>query len=149
MMRKLISIVTLGLFTAICFNIAHANELASSVVTIKSPIVQALPPGFSLSGGIVLLDLTNTGKENHALVSVSTLAAREVQLQNYITDHQGYSIHRIKRIQLKPHQEQDLSPQGMFIRLINLTQPLKAGDKVPLTLKFEDGSTLDVQATFS
>jgi copper(I)-binding protein len=52
----------------------------------------------------------------------------------------------VAAIEVKAHGETALQPGGLHIMMIDLKGPLKEGDKVAITLNFEDGSSKKIEA---
>ena len=48
-------------------------------------------------------------------------------------------MRQVKDIPVPAGGQAKLEPGGLHVMLIDLKQPLKAGDTVPLTLRFDDG----------
>lgn len=89
--------------------------------------------------------LTN-GPVRDALVGVSTPAAEAAELHEMSMAGGLMRMQRLPLINLAPNQKLNFMPGGRHIMLINMKQPLKAGDKVPLSLKFRKAGTITVQA---
>jgi len=51
----------------------------------------------------------------------------------------------VKGIDLKPGTKVDLAPGGYHVMLEDLKQPLKQGETIPLTLKFEKAGAVDLR----
>ena len=49
-------------------------------------------------------------------------------------------------IHLPPDQTVSLEPGGLHIMLFDLTAPIAPGDRIPITLTFDDGSTREISA---
>ena len=54
-------------------------------------------------------------------------------------------MRQVDAIELPPGATVELKPGGMHLMLMGLKQPLKADDKVPLTLRFEKAGEVTVQ----
>jgi copper(I)-binding protein len=52
----------------------------------------------------------------------------------------------IDYVEVPANGEAELKPGGMHIMLIGLKRDLKAGEKIPLVLVFENAGEIDVQA---
>jgi copper(I)-binding protein len=50
----------------------------------------------------------------------------------------------VRGVDLKPGATTELRPGGFHVMLEGLQQPLKQGDKVPLTLTFERAGSIEV-----
>ena len=74
-----------------------------------------------------------------ALAAVTTPAARIVELHEMKTENGVMSMNKVERISAPP-------AEGAHLMLIDLVQPLRAGDTIQLQLTFADGTTAAVDA---
>jgi copper(I)-binding protein len=54
-------------------------------------------------------------------------------------------MRQVDAIEVKPGAMVTLAPGGLHVMLVGLKQPLKQGDKVPMTLWFEKAGKVEVQ----
>ncbi|KKI18437.1 MULTISPECIES: copper chaperone PCu(A)C [unclassified Leucobacter] len=89
--------------------------------------------------------LKNSGSSDVTLESASTPIAGMVELHETIVEN-GTATMRKKEggIKIPAGKTAALEPGSTHIMLMDLKKPVKAGDEVPVTLKFSDGSTLEV-----
>jgi len=108
--------------------------------------VRASVPGQSGTGGFMTL----TAHAPLKLVGVRTPAAGVAEVHEMKMDGDTMRMRGIPALDLPAHRAVELKPGGYHLMLMDLAQPLKAGDTVPLTLSFQDAqgatSTLTVQA---
>ena len=71
------------------------------------------------------------------LVGVASPAAARVELHNMKMEGSVMKMSAVESIDLAAGQTVKLAPGGYHIMLIDLKQPLKAGDSVPVTLAVE------------
>jgi copper(I)-binding protein len=90
--------------------------------------------------------LGNTAAREHALVGARSPAARVVELHAHLMDGGLMRMRRVERVALPPGDAVRLGPGGLHLMLIGLEGPLAPGDRVPLTLEFEDGTEAEVTA---
>jgi copper(I)-binding protein len=101
----------------------------------------------SLSGvrnGIVYGRLADKGSTTVELMSASTPVADRVEFHEHSMDAGVMTMRPLDGIKVAPGQVVTLQPGGMHMMLINLRQPLAAGQSFPLTLKLADGSSMTV-----
>jgi len=55
-------------------------------------------------------------------------------------------MHPVDSIEVPANGQVDLKPGGLHIMLIGLTGDLVAGEKIPLTLEFENAGKIQVEA---
>jgi periplasmic copper chaperone A len=91
------------------------------------------------------MSLTNPGKTEIRLTSAVSPVAGMVQLHEMaMKDGKMVMQEKTGGIVVPVESHTHLKPSGDHVMLMNLKQPLKPGDEVPLTLKFSDGSTHDL-----
>ena len=82
---------------------------------------------------------------NDRLVQASSSAAAVVELHEHIHDN---GIMRMREVEgglpLRANQAMIMKPGGYHIMLISLHEPLKAGDTMDLSLKFESGKLIEL-----
>ncbi|HTU00701.1 MAG TPA: copper chaperone PCu(A)C [Candidatus Sulfotelmatobacter sp.] len=94
----------------------------------------------------VYLTLSNAGSQPDALVSAATDAARTVELHEVVQEGGVMKMRPIPSIPVPAGGKVELKPGGYHIMLLGLTHDLKPGDKVAVTLKFDHGGELRVDA---
>jgi copper(I)-binding protein len=122
---------------------ADAKAVAATPPVISAAWISEAPPVAKNNAAFVTL--TN-GSRRDALVGVSTPAAETAELHQMSMAGGIMRMQRLPLINLAPNQKLDFGPGSRHIMLINMKQPLKAGDKVPLTLKFRKAGDITVQA---
>jgi copper(I)-binding protein len=140
---KVFRVTTLALLVTAMPAMALA-QAAAERVEVQDAYVRAVPPGQANSAAF--LTLSNADDSDHALVAGRSDAAKTVELHTHINDQGIMRMRRIDRIDLPAGSEQTLEPGGLHIMLIGLTRQLQSGEEVSLTLEFEDGSSVALQA---
>lgn len=138
--RSLTCTLVLGLGLA---GIAMADGVADKV-TINDPYVRAVPPVVTTTAAFMQIQ-SNDVKE-HFIVAASSPAAGVVELHMHEHDGGVMRMRQIPHIHLPPAQTVELKPGGLHVMLFNIEPGLQVDDKVPLTLTFDDGSTLTINA---
>ena len=87
----------------------------------------------------------HSGKDDR-LLSVSTPAAGSAELHEKIDDKGIMKMRPVTALTVAQGKTVELNPGGMHIMVTGLKDPLKAGDKVPLVLRFENAGEITVQA---
>lgn len=135
-------LLAVALFSVV--NLAQASTPASAAIKITDPYARAVPPGQPNSA--VFLQLDNTSATAHAIVNASSNVSKITELHAHIHEGGMMKMRRIDKIDIPAHGQVTLQPGGLHIMLIQLQQTLKVGDMVTVTLEFEDGSKISVQA---
>jgi copper(I)-binding protein len=105
-----------------------------------------LPPGDNTA---VYLDLTNNGDTDTALVGASADFAETFELHEMVADDEGVMEMRPidgQTIPLPAGETVTLEPGGLHVMALGVTTELAEGDVVPVTLEFEGGCTITVDA---
>lgn len=125
-------VVAAMLFSAQSF----AHEYRIGDVHIDHPYARASVPG-QTSGG-AYLTLENKSPAPDSLVSAKTTAADSVEIHTMSMENNVMRMREVSGIDLKQGEKITMQPgNGYHLMLLGLKAPLKAGDKVPLTLIFK------------
>ena len=117
-----------------------AAEAAPAAVTLEDGWAKA---GDGMTG--VFGSVVNGGAEDVVLARVESPAAGVVELHETVTAGGAATMRPVDGGFAVPAGGAfPLDPGGDHIMLMDLAEPLLAGDEVPLTLHFDDGSSVDV-----
>ncbi len=140
MIKRVVLSALLGLaFFSPIFAAGVADQVA-----VEGAFVRAVPPG--LTNSAAFLTLINQDAVEHKLVSVKSSAAEVVELHTHINDEGMMRMRRVDGIEVSANGSMELKPGGHHVMLIGLRKPLLPGDRIDLTLGFEDGSEIRLQA---
>jgi copper(I)-binding protein len=122
---------------------ALAHDYTLGALKIHHPWARATPKGAQVAGGY--MSITNTGTTPDRLVGGSTDVAT------------GFSVHEMSMangvmkmrelpngLEIKPGETVVLKPNGYHIMLTGLKEPLKQGEHVDATLKFQKAGDVKV-----
>jgi len=121
---------------------AHAG--VADQITVNDPYVRAVPPVVKTTAAF--MQLQNADQVERFLIDARTPVAQVVELHMHTMDDGVMRMRRIPHIHLPPNETANLQPGGLHIMLFDLTEPLRDGDQVPITLVFDDGSTKEISA---
>ena len=141
MKRILISTLLAFAMTAPLFAGSHEGH---NPITTNDAYVRAIPPGAKVSAAF--LQISNGDKTDHSLVSAESNAAKVVELHTHIHKDGMMMMRKVDKIDLPAGKTVALKPGGNHIMLIGLHNQLKPGDKVDLTLVYENGSKSKITA---
>lgn len=96
--------------------------------------------------GAAYMILHNGGSEADKLVGAATSVATTVEMHESSEMDGMMSMSPVDSIEVPAGGQAELAPGGLHIMLIGLTQELKAGDKITLTLTFEKAGQVEVTA---
>ena len=89
--------------------------------------------------------LTLVSPSGDRLTGIASPAAK-TQLHEMTNDHGVMKMREVSAIDLPPGEKVTLKPGGLHIMMMGLKQPLRPGESVPLTLRFEKSGTREVNA---
>ena len=121
---------------------ASAHDYALKSLKIDHPFARATPPGAKVAGVFVAVE--NTGSQSDRLLSVSTPMAGVAELHEMSVDAGVMRMRGITTLEVRPGEKVQLKPGGYHVMLSELKQPLKVGDKFPMTLKFQNAGAVEV-----
>ena len=113
-------------------------------IMISKAWVQAMPPSQKVSAGY--MTVTNNTPQETVLVSVSTDIAGACEIHQMSHINGMMKMARISNVPIPAKGHLTLEPGGFHIMLIDLRKPVNKGDIVPMTLHFQDGSSILVKA---
>jgi copper(I)-binding protein len=117
---------------------------AATAVMVHDAYVRAVAPGATVSAAFMMLH--NPTAAARALVAAASPAATTVELHTHQNDGGVMRMRQVERIDVPAGGQTTLAPGGYHVMLIGLTGPLTEGATVPLTLTFDDGARLTVDA---
>lgn len=113
-------------------------------VQVIEPWVRALPPTVNNTAAYMIIK--NEGAKDIVLVGVRSSAAEVVEIHTMAQSRGMMTMRKIEEVPVQAGTQIELRPGGFHLMLINLTAPLAEGDMVALTLIFDDGRELTVEA---
>jgi copper(I)-binding protein len=134
-----------ALWLAAAFGPVAAHDFKLGPLRIDHPYATPTPTG-AANGAAYLRGIRNTGDQPDRLVGASTPVARVVEFHRSVMDAQNVMRMRaIDGIDLPSKAELQLRHGGEdHLMLIALKQPLKDGDRFPMTLRFEKAGEREV-----
>ena len=123
----------LAVFTAAAALVAPLYVAAAEGVKVANAWVRAPVAGQKTAAAY--LDLTSD--RNLALVAAGSPAAGRVEMHSMTMDGGVMRMRALPRVDLPAGQTVRLAPGGTHLMLLELKQPLKPGDKLPLILSLQ------------
>jgi hypothetical protein len=123
----------------------HANpaEWRIGNLIVTEVRARATPPAASV--GVIYFSISNAGPKADRLLSVSTPAAERTELHESRTAHGVVEMRAVPSVECPPGATVKSEPGGLHVMLIGLTQPLKAGSEIPVSLQFRDAGVLRLE----
>ena len=96
--------------------------------------------------GAVYVTLTNSGAQADSLVAAASEAAQSVELHEVKNDSGVMKMRPVQAIPVPAKGKTELKPGGYHLMLVGLKHDLKPGEKVAVTLKFQRGDEVKIEA---
>jgi copper(I)-binding protein len=129
---------------ALCFCCAlpaAARDYKLGPLTIEHPWARPTLPGQVVGGAY--LGIRNGGNAGDRLLGASTAAAR-VEVHEMRMEGDVMRMREIGSLELPAGKTVTLAPGGYHLMLMDLKSPLKAGDTIPIKLRFERAGEVEV-----
>jgi copper(I)-binding protein len=127
---------------------AQAAEVKAGDLVITQAWSRATPGGAKVGGGYLTIE--NKGSTPDRLIGGSADVAGKVEVHEMAVNNGVMTMRPLDEgLTIAPGQMVKLAPGGHHLMLLDLKSPLKAGEKLPVTLDFEKAGkvkvTLDVE----
>lgn len=116
----------------------------AGTIGVVDPYVRMVPQGVPTTAAF--MTLKNNGNADRKLLRVDSPAAKTVELHTHLDDNGVMRMRQVREIDIKAGHQTELKPGSFHVMMIDLKQPLQEGEKVPMTLSFDDGSSEKVEA---
>ncbi len=137
-------LMALCLLFAAMVPVADAHHYRHGDLTIDHPWSRPTPPGTPM--GVGYMRITNDGTGDAVLVSAHTPRAGHVSIHETVM-HDG--VMRMQSVDgglvIPAGQTVELKPHGYHLMLEQLQEPLREGERIPLTLQFRGMAPLEVE----
>ena len=139
---KLTSIFAFAGALLLCAS-AAAHDYRAGDLHIEHPYARTTVSG--QPGGAAYLTIENKGKVADQLIGATSPIAKSVQMHTMTMEGDVMKMREAEHIVLQPSAKIVMKPgDGYHLMLIGLKRELKAGDKFPMTLKFEKAGNLEI-----
>lgn len=130
------------LFAALAVSAAaHAQELRVSQAHARATMPQQ-------PAGGAYLTIENKGGPADRLLGASTPVAKSVELHTMSMQDNVMKMREVPAIEIGTGTTLEMKPgEGYHLMLMGLRQPLKPGERFPLTLQFEKAGKREVEVT--
>ena len=147
-MKPVLQVFAFAALFAVLSASAHAQEIKAGDLVITQPWSRATPGGAKIAGGFLTIE--NKGAAPDRLIGGSGDIAGKVEIHEMAMNNGVMTMRPLdKGLAIEPGKTVKLAPGGYHLMLMDLKNPLKQGEKVPLELQFEKAGkvtvSLDVQ----
>jgi periplasmic copper chaperone A len=122
--------------------VTAGHELALKDLRVGHPYARATPPG--ARAGAAFFTVENRGAQDDRLVAVASPVAAAAELHTMAMDGTVMRMRALREIDIPAGAKVALKPGGFHVMLLDLKQPLAAGEKIPMTLTFERAGSINV-----
>jgi copper(I)-binding protein len=122
--------------------VAFAHEYQLKSLSIEHPFARATPPGAKSGGAFFVVE--NASLTPDRLIGVASPAAGSTEMHQMAMDGGVMKMRAVSMLEIPPGGKLELKPGGYHLMLLDLKQPMRAGDKVPLTLTFQNAGSIVV-----
>jgi copper(I)-binding protein len=137
-MRNAIIAAVLGLALGLG-SLARAGDLA-----VVDAWARATPPGAGVAAAYLTID--NAGGGADRLLGASSDAAGRVEVHETRRDGEVMRMRKAEPLDIPAGERVVFGPGGLHVMLMELKEPLRQGDTLSLTLRFEHAGEFRVQA---
>lgn len=115
---------------------ARAEEVKAGDLVITQAWTRATPGGAKIGGGYLTIE--NKGAAPDRLIGGSADFAGKVEVHEMAMNNGVMTMRPLEQgLAIEPGKTVKLAPGGYHLMMFDLKNPLKQGDKVPVTLQFE------------
>jgi copper(I)-binding protein len=107
-------------------------------IVIEQGWTRATVPG--ATAGVGYLIIRNTSSESRELLRLTSSVTDNVMIHRSSVDAQGVArMWPVGQLDLAPGETVRFEPNGLHLMFMDLKQPFRVGEKVPVTFKFDHG----------
>lgn len=122
---------------------AYAQEVKAGDLVITQTWSRATPGGAKVAGGYLTIE--NKGATADRLIGGSGDVAGKIEVHEMAMNNGVMTMRPLDNgLTIDPGKTVKLAPGGNHLMFFDLKQPLKQGDKVPVTLEFEKAGKVSV-----
>ncbi|PKN54249.1 MAG: hypothetical protein CVU56_27520 [Deltaproteobacteria bacterium HGW-Deltaproteobacteria-14] len=135
--------LALGLALLLAATPALAADPAPNL-SVAAPHVRLLPPSAKNTGAFMVI--TNRGPRDVKLVKADNPVSRATELHTHVDEDGVKKMRQVPFITVPAGGDAVLAPGGLHVMLIDLLRPLREGEVIAITLSFDDGTRLVIDA---
>lgn len=128
---------------ALLFMAAMAASTAQAQVEIEKPWARATAPGAEVAGGY--MTIRNRGNSADRLVGASSSTAARVEMHVHVREGEVMKMRQVPAYDVPANGSFELKPGGAHLMFVRIARPFKEGDKVPVTLRFENAGEVSAE----
>jgi len=122
--------------------LAFFSQAVQAQIQVEKPWSRATPPGAKVAGGYMLI--RNQGPADR-LIAASSPAAARVELHVHVHEGGVMKMREVPAYDVPAKGSFELKPGGAHLMFIEIKQPFKEGEKVPVKLRFEKAGEVNAE----
>jgi copper(I)-binding protein len=123
--------------------LAFAVPAAHAQVEVENPWSRATAPGAKVAAGYMVV--RNKSSAPDRLVGASSAAARKMETHVTVRDGEVMRMREVTGYEIPAGGTLELKPGGAHLMFVDVRQPFKEGDRIPVTLRFEKAGEKTVE----
>jgi len=123
----------------------QAQPVTRGDLTIDHAYTREAPPGARTAAAY--LTIANRGREGDRLMSANSPRAAAVEIHSMREQLGVMRMRQVGEVIVPPRGTVKLVPGGLHLMIVEPTSPLRAGERVPVTLTFMRAGPIDIQVT--
>lgn len=123
---------------------AAAATAQSQDVQVKQAWARATPPGVQVGAAYAVIE--NDGNAADRLLAVETDVCQVVEIHSTTHADGRMQMRPVESVDVPAHGRVVFGPGGLHLMLVDLKQPLRAGQQLPITFVFQTAGRISVQA---
>lgn len=127
---------------SLAHNDMKSPEYRIGQLKIENPYARATVPGQKAAGGFMKIENKGTADQ---LIAASSPVAGEMQLHTMTMDGNVMKMREVKAIDVPANGTVELKPGGLHLMFMDIKSPLKAGEAVPVKLKFQKAGEVEIK----
>ena len=124
--------------------LALPASAADGKIVVSDPYIRLAPPRAPAIAAYMVIK--NPGLTDRRLVKAASPIAKSVELHEHRNENNVMRMREVRSIVIKAGEQTELRPGGYHLMLIGVDKPLKEGENVVITLRFDDGSIKEIAA---
>jgi copper(I)-binding protein len=119
----------------------HSKDL----IVIQNPTIKTTPPGITNSAAYFIIK--NNGEKDITLIDVASDAAQIVAMHQHVMSNGAMKMQVMESLTIPAKGSASFQPGGNHIMFIGVTNNIKSGDVIDITLSFDNGTKKTISST--
>tara|TARA_B100000925_G_C21844383_1_gene402977 strand:- start:85 stop:531 length:447 start_codon:yes stop_codon:yes gene_type:complete len=132
--------MTVRALFVIALTLVSSTSRASNDLIVSDAWVRATPPGKMMTAGYASIE--NLSKDVITITSVSAEVAGHTSLHETRIERDRSTMRPVAQLSIKAGERVSLTPGGLHIMLMKLSEPLTDGQSIDICLELENNDSL-------